>query len=338
MSNRKLKVKDLSFNFLPGWWAKHFGVKFGRPFYMDPEYRMKTSAEIKKLTAANYRSLLVNEPDTAEKPVKLDFGNATTGAYAGCHYEFPDDDAARNKHLDPEKLGSLKLPEKLEEAFPYNEIISQTNYMNKKYAHDEMPTILPRGILNEAFLIEGDKILTDMYEDPDEARRLLDFSYDLLEKTVEYNVSIGYRGLVRVLNCTVQLVSPDMYEEWLLPYDQKIFALAMKRGLTFGIHHCGDLAGKMLDNYRKIPKYAYLQVGFNSDLEKTIGMFPEAELHYIFDPVYCMNANKDDIQKKAENILYQAGSEAKNISVGVGAIDYGVPLENLQVIFDTLTE
>ena len=338
MPKRKLKVKDLSFSFLPGWWNRNFGVKFGDSYYMDPEYRMKQSAEVKKLYAQNYGSLLVNEPDTREVPVKLDFGNATTGMYVGCEYEFPDDDAARNKHLEPEKLDSIKLPEKIDEVFPYKEIVSQTNYMNQKYNQNEMPSILPRGILNEAFLIEGDKILSDMYENPEEARRILDFSYDLLEKTVEYNAGIGYRGLVRVLNCMVELVSPDMYEEWLLPYDQKIFALSVKHGMTFGIHHCGHFIGKLIDQYRKIPKFAYLQIGFDSDLEKTIRMFPEAELFYIFDPVYCMNESKSNIAKKAENILCQAKDSAKDISVGVGAIDYGVPLENLQVIFDVLTE
>jgi len=166
---------------------------------------------------------------------------------------------------------------------------------------------------------------------------MLDFSYGLLEKTVEYNYQIGYRGLVRILNCMVELVSPDMYEEWLLPYDQKIFELAMKNDMTFGIHHCGHFTGKIIDNYRQIPDFAYLQVGFDSDLEKTIRMFPEAELYYIFDPVYCMNESKANIAKKAEDILYQAKDAAKDLSVGVGAIDYGVPLENLQVIFDVLT-
>ena len=164
MPKHNLKVKDLSFNFLPGWWNRHFGVKFGDSYYLDPEYRMKQSAEVKKLYAQNYDSLLINNIDLNETPVKLDFGNATTGIYVGCEYEFPDDDAARNKHLDPEKLESIKLPEKIEEAYPYNEIIKQTNYTNEKYGKNEMPTILPRGILNEAFLIEGDKILVDMYD------------------------------------------------------------------------------------------------------------------------------------------------------------------------------
>jgi len=338
MNKRKLKVKDLTFSFLPGWWARHFGLKFGRSYYMDPEYRMKLSTEIIKLTIENYGSLLVKEPEIRDVPVKLDFGNATTGAYVGCDYEFPDDDAARNRHLDPDKLGSLKVPDRIENCFPYNEIISQTNNMNRKYSYNEMPSILPRGILNEAFLVAGDSVLSDMYENPDEARRLLDFSYGLLGKTVEYNAGIGYRGLVRVLNCMVELVSPDMYKEWLLPYDMKIYDLSVKHGMTFGIHHCGHFNGKMIDNYRQIPKFAYLQIGFDSDLEKTIRMFPEAEIHYIFDPVYCQKESKKNIAGKAEDILKQAGDSAGKISVGVGAIDYGVAPENLQVIFDVLTE
>ena len=338
MKENKLKVKNLYYLFLPGWWAKNFGIIFGKKYYLDPEYRMKISTEIKKITAANYGSFIPSESEIRELPAKLDFNNATTGIYAGCEYELPDDDAPRNRHLDPDKLKFLELPDKFETTFPYSEIINQTNYMNLKYNYNEMPSILPRGILNEAFLIEGDKILTDMYEDPAEAKRILDFSYNLLEKTVEYNAGIGYRGLLRIINCTIKLVGPDMYKEWLLPYDQKIYALSVKYGMTFGIHHCGDLTGKMLDDYRQIPKYAYFQIGFNSDLEKAIKMFPEADLHYIINAVYCKNESKENIAKMTEEILYHAGKSAKNISVAVGGIDYGVPVENLQVIHDVLAE
>ena len=340
MKNKTLKVKDLTFGFLPGWWSKHFGITYGKRYYDDPEYRMTLCAEVHKLFNTQCRSLLHYEPNPNPQPwpVKLDYGNATTGIFAGCEYELPDDDVARNKHLPREKLAALKLPEKIQDVFPYNQIVEQTLYTNQKYNHNELPTILPRGVLNEAFLIEGEKIFTDMYEDPDEARRMLDFSYGLLEKTVRYNYSVGYRGLVRVLNCTIQLVNPDMYEEWLLAYDMKIYDLAQELGLTFGIHHCGDLKGRLLDLYRKIPNYAYLQVGFNSDLERVIRSFPEAQIHFVYDPVFCMNATQDEIRKRALDIVEQAGDKAKDLSVGVGAIDVGVPLENLQVVFDALTE
>ena len=51
MPKKKLKVKDLSFNFLPGWWAKHFGIKFGRTYYTDPEYRRETKPGFGSTTA-----------------------------------------------------------------------------------------------------------------------------------------------------------------------------------------------------------------------------------------------------------------------------------------------
>jgi uroporphyrinogen-III decarboxylase len=338
MAEKKLRVKDLSYNFMPSWFARNYGVKYGKPYFFDPEYRMKTEAEVKKLRIENLSSLMIHEEPPTQTPVRCDFGNATTGAFVGCEVEFPDDDSPRNKHLNEDRLDGLKLPDKIENVYPYKEMVSQTHYMNRKYKVNDLPIILPRGILNEAFLIEGDKILTDFYEDPDEAKRILDFSYGILERTVKYNVSIGYQGLVRILNCTVKLISPDMYEEWLLPYDLKIYELARSYGLTFGIHHCGDLTGRQMDNYRKIPEYAYLQVGFNSDLDKAVHLFPEAELHYIFDPVYCMQASKNEVEKKVEEILYQAGDAAEDVSIGVGAIDYGTPLENLQAIHDCLVD
>ena len=331
-----LKVKDLTFNFMPGWWAKYHGIKFGEKYYTDPEYRMKTTACIRKLQKDEMGDLLINEPDLSEIPVGPDYGNATTGAFAGCEVQFPEDGAAWNKRLPEEKLKDIRLPEKLEESYPYQGMIEQVLYMNEKYGRRDLPTILPRGILNEAFLIGGEKILTDMYDDPDEARRVLDFSFELLRMTVEYNASLGYRGLVRVLNCTVKLIGPDMYKEWLLPYDMRIYELAAKHNMTFGVHHCGRL-DPVMDHYRSIPEFRYLQMGFGSDLEKAIALFPEAELRYVIDPFFCMNASPNEISEKIEDILKQAGDNAKYIAIDVGAIDYGTPIENLRAIKETLS-
>jgi hypothetical protein len=267
--------------------------------------------------------------------VNPDYGNATTGAFAGCELHFPDDDCAWNKHLPEDQLAGLALPEKIEDVYPYNDMIRQVRAMNQKYNCDWLPTLLPRGVLNEAFLVGGEKILTDMYEAPDEAKRMLDFSFGLLKKTVEYNASLGHRGLVRLLNCTVALISPVMYEEWILPYEMKIYELAVEHGMTFGIHHCG-LLDPVMDHYRKIPKFAYLQMGFDSDLGKAIHTFPEADLHYIVDPKFCMVSTPAQTAAKMEEILAQAGDHAKDISIGVGALDYGTPMENLLAIKETL--
>ena len=327
----RLRVKHLSFGFLPGWWVGHYGVAHGERYYTDPEFRMRANTRVKHILRNEMRELLIYDIDPADEPANPDYGNATSGAFAGCEVSFPEDGCPTNKHLPEEKLAGLKLPEKIEDAYPYNDMIRQVEFMNKKYGRDAMPVILPRGVLNEAFLIAGGKILTDMLGEPEEARRMLDFSYGLLEKTVEYNARIGYRWMVRVLNCTVQLISPAMYEEWLLPYDQKICALAEKHGMCFGIHHCG-LLDPVMDLYRKIPRFAYLQMGFGSDIQKAFRLFPEADLHYIIDPVFCVNSTPGQVAKKMGDILAEAGENAKNLSIGVGALDYGTPMENLIAI------
>ena len=332
----QLKVKDLTYNFLPGWWAKHYGIKYGERYITDPEYRLQVLAEVRELMTRDMPDLLINEPPPAVQYANLDFGNATTGAYVGCELRFPDDDAPCNKHLPPEMLASLALPRRIEEAYPYNEIVSQTNYLNVKYGCNKLPTIPTRGVLNEAFLIEGDKILTDMYEEPEEAWRILDFSYAMLEKITLHNIGVGYRGLVRILNCTIALISPEMYEEWLLPYDRRIFDLADRCGLTFGVHHCGTITGKLIDVYRNIPRFDYFQVGFRSDIDKMIHDFPEAELRYCIDPVYCMNATADEIANEIDETLYQMGEHATDIAIDVGALGFGTPMDNLRVIRERL--
>ncbi|MCL1888326.1 MAG: hypothetical protein FWF96_05600, partial [Kiritimatiellaeota bacterium] len=189
----RLRVKNLSYGFLPGWWARHYGVTFGERYYADPEHRMRVTTRVKRLYATEMRALHTAEPDVSEEPVHPDYGNATSGAFAGCELQFPEDGCPVNKHLPPEKIAGLSLPEKIGDAWPYDDMIRQVEFMNAKHHRDTPPTLLPRGVLNEAFLIGGDKILTDMLEDPGAARHMLDFSYGLLEKTVEHNARVGHR-------------------------------------------------------------------------------------------------------------------------------------------------
>ena len=62
-------------------------------------------------------------------------------------------------------------------------------------------------------------------------------------------------------NCTVDMISADLYETYLMPYD---IQLAEHFGV-FAVHHCGMHCERFAPLYRKIPNLVWLEAGAHSD-------------------------------------------------------------------------
>ena len=67
-----------------------------------------------------------------------------------------------------------------------------------------------------------------------------------------------------VSNCLVNMLSPELYQEFILPFDKKI----ADNFETIGIHNCAWNANPYLDDYASVPKVGYIDMGIESDMEK----------------------------------------------------------------------
>jgi hypothetical protein len=94
------------------------------------------------------------------------------------------------------------------------------------------------------------------------------------------------------------MVSPKIYREFLLPYDEKI----AKNFERFGMHTCNWNVTPYLEEIRKLPKVGYLDMGIMSDMKKVKKMFPETRRAVMYSPVRLQEANLNDIQKDMEKI------------------------------------
>jgi hypothetical protein len=101
---------------------------------------------------------------------------------------------------------------------------------------------------NNAHLIRGNDILFDFYDDPERVHKLMniitDYMIDLTvslkskissDKEYFYDYGAMWKGFARLSDCTVHLVSPEQYIEFIKPYDEK-FLNAINGGR---IHYCG---------------------------------------------------------------------------------------------------
>jgi len=165
-----------------------------------------------------------------------------------------------------------------------------------------------QGVLNNAQRLRGQDIFMDMFMAPERTMHLLDCvtttmidaARRLQKKQKKYEDNLPF---FTVSNCLVNMVDPELYEEFLLPFDQKI---AVAFGMI-GIHNCAWSATPYLDHYDKIPGVAYLDMGHDSDLEKATLLFPETRRAIMYTPMELAGKSKDEIKADLERIAFSYG-------------------------------
>jgi hypothetical protein len=94
------------------------------------------------------------------------------------------------------------------------------------------------------------------------------------------------------------MISPEMYEEFILPFDMK-FSREFAR---FGIHTCNWDASPYLEGMRKIERMGYIDMGMDSDLKKAKELFSDARRNVLYDPVKIKEYSLEQIRAEFENI------------------------------------
>jgi uroporphyrinogen-III decarboxylase len=165
-----------------------------------------------------------------------------------------------------------------------------------------------QGVLNNAQRLRGQNIFTDMYQAPERTRHLLDCvcttmidaSKRLQAKQKTYESSLSFFTLS---NCLVNMIEPELYENFLLPLDQKI----ADSFDVIGVHNCAWCATPYLTHYAKIQRVAYIDMGIDSDLENARKLFPDTRRAIMYPPTDVANKPLTHIRADLEKIAMQYG-------------------------------
>ena len=195
--------------------------------------------------------------DDALPFVRVEYGTPQVAWAFGCGEFFPEGSlpAAHGHPIDSiEQVYELKKPD-----------VHTGHYARIADIHALWRKVLPKGVhiqhpdiqsaFNTAHLIRGDDIFLDLIENPEAVEHLLDVVIDfMIELTPHLRGQITnldssgvdhdqwfldypglWRGRSRISNCSMQMISPRMYLDHVLPRDQRYF------DATGGgrVHYCG---------------------------------------------------------------------------------------------------
>jgi hypothetical protein len=147
---------------------------------------------------------------------------------------------------------------------------------------------------------------------------MIDAAKILQQKQRESGVEFTF---FTVSNCLVNMLSPELYAEFILPFDQKI---AESFG-TIGIHNCAWSATPYLDDYAKVPKVGYIDMGMDSDLEKAKTLFPETRRAIMYTPMDVANKSNEQLGADMEFIAQKYGP----CDIVFADIEFGTPDEKV---------
>jgi uroporphyrinogen-III decarboxylase len=330
----ELAIKSLTVNFLPSWWHKNYKVSFGEKYIFDPDYRVETARFMSRTINKHFPDLHIGLKNPQPEVIMPNLINASDVALAGGEVFYPEDNYPWSRHLQPEAIEKLKLPENIEEVFPFNEGISQVKYLNNKLNKDVKPFLYKNGILNASVLIMGDELLLDLACKNGNAKKVLDYNYEMWVKTMDYNYKVhSFPSFVMIPNCTVIMVGPARYEESLFSYDLDMCQYLNKRNQKFMLHHCGNF-DHFIKSYRRIPYIDMLQIGYESNIRAALEVFPEADVEYIFDTFLLLHGSRSEIRDKTNEILESTHGNWDRFSMVVADIDQTSPDENLLEIYE----
>jgi methanogenic corrinoid protein MtbC1/uroporphyrinogen-III decarboxylase len=333
----------LGVGFYPDWFNKHYGVSFDRKYYFDPETRIEARMEIDKRLHERFGDVGLGDKDPKPKPL-ITFGMVMLPAIFGCEVVFEPDALpwAMPLNLSEDEVMKLEVPD-IFNTSPMTEMIQQIDYLQDKYGK-VVGDINITGVQNLALKIRGEQFYIDYFENPELCHHLLKVCTESIIQLFQYVYKITGTGAVDVTpmcdpklfvipNCTVEQISLETYEKYVLDYDNQVADTCH----PLGVHHCGSV-NQVLDGYAKLRHLAFVEIGFGSDVRRTREVFgPHVALNSRINPVLMKNGTTEEVATEVRSLIHQ-GAPLHNFSIDTVGLTHGTPDENVRVARETAAE
>lgn len=333
---------DITFH--PSWWYKNAGICFTQEFFDEPEYRMDCDVKMRKVLYECFGEYGIGEKNPQKRPLLGSDLLAAGYLYSelfGCEiiYEKENSPQVICQNLDEEEIEEVQVPD-LSKSPVWQRTATQLEYLKTHYGNVETYVNL-MGIQNIAMDIMGQNVLMAYYSAPEETKDLLkkitDLTISVGKEFQKYSRSLsgGVTGVVQKVmpecyltsNCSVEMISNQLYEEFLLKCDQR---LADAFG-NFGIHHCGGTMEHVADGYAKVNGLVFAEVGAGSDIRAVREKLPDIWLNARFSPVDLKEASVSKIEEKVNLLVREGKNPEGKISVSCVGIDADVEIEQVCV-------
>jgi len=255
----------------------------------------------------------------------------------GLEVEFPEDGLPlRKKPLLAEPLDLQKL---LRPGRPPGRRMSD-RVDGVRYLHERVRGQVPvmgwvEGALAELNVLRGDSaLMMDLYDHPAWVKECLETLAELEINFARVQVEAG-ADIIGLGDAIASQISPAMYEEFALPFEQRIFAAVHEMGALARLHICGN-TGQILPLMARSGA-DIIDLDWMVDMKHAAHIYGEngPAICGNFDPVRIMlRGTPEQVTRAVLDCLDAGGSRC--ISAAGCEIPDGTPQENLRAQADAL--
>lgn len=334
--------------FHPNWWHRETGISFDRDHFFNPDRRVNDEMKMRRALWERFGSFGYGEehprPEPVAGPVHLAAGFMISSLW-GCSIRYFENNSpvVEPRNLTLAELDAMDAPDP-EENRDFRDLFALIRALRERFGY-VAGDIGWGNLQNLALDLLGHEIFLAYYDDPGAVHRIYDkmnrSTVEILSRirveTGTTSISVN-RSVERVeptinlqSNCSVQMISNAMYEEFLLPHEIEL----SRRLQPYGIHHCGDNMHTVAEGYSKVREACFFDVGWGADISRCRELIPDAFFNVRLSPVKIQNCTPDEVERDLVGLLEHAGDLSR---VGVCCInmDHGTPDENVARIFEVV--
>jgi len=206
-----------------------------------------------RLAGYSVREILTNAQKSAEahlafydrfKPDSLIIYNDIylEAEAVGCELEFPEDSISHPKSLvleNKSQVAKLKVPNpKKDGRLPY--FIELCERVSSEVKKTAAVGLGHSGPWNLAMHLRGaESLLLDTIDDPEFVHELMGFTIEVVQTFSDTLIEAGLTPSIGEAYATCDLISPQIYKDFIKPYHAKLCNYYKSKGIFLGLHVCG---------------------------------------------------------------------------------------------------
>lgn len=257
----------------------------------------------------------------------------------GAKVIIPEDDIpyCKEKRVKSvEDISTLK-PVKPENSVRTYDRLEAVRYLSEK-VNKEVPIVgWVEGAVAEACDLAGlSEFMMMMIDEPEMAHQLLEICMEQSRLFALGQIEAGAQ-IIGVGDAATSLIGPELYDEFALPYQQKLIEDIHKAGAKAKLHICGNL-NFVLESIVKTGA-DIVDLDYMVDMKKAVDIFGDKiSACGNFDPVsVVLQGNVEEVQKEVERCASYRNKNAVFISAGCEIPKYTSD-ENVLAIYHKLLE
>lgn len=238
-------------------------------------------------------------------------------------------DESRSRLTDKRALSSLEMPDPLSGKFMHDRI-EGLRLLKEQAGSEKIVEGWVEGACGAGADLRGiNRLMLDFYDDPEFVRELFDFVVELGLRFGRAQIEAG-ADLIGVGDPAASLVGPQIYREFVWPYEKKLVDGLHEAGGAVRLHICGNTKDILADMGRLGCEIVDID-SMVSIAEAREAMGPKQILAGGLDPVSVLQNGTPEVVRKAVSECHKVAGKSYIAAAGC-EVPPDTPEENMRAL------